>query len=98
MFSFVVETQEHRAIDRGLLLQPSRRGNNPTLHIFFELVQPVYEQLTTQMIVLFEASSSHTEIMGTFPNQWFCLGCSMGCKTILMLDTCYFTILNGQII
>lgn len=34
--------------------------------------------------VLLEASSSYTKIMGTFPNQWFGLGCSMGCKTILM--------------
>lgn len=34
-----------RAIDRGLLLYSARHGNNLTIHIFFELVQPSHGRL-----------------------------------------------------
>lgn len=35
----------HRVVDRGLLLYSARCGNNLTIHIFFELVQPSHGRL-----------------------------------------------------
>lgn len=94
MFSLEVGTGGHRAIHKRFLWQSTRHNNSLSIYIYLNLSSLFMEGYSGG--ILFGVLSCYGEIMSIFPNQWFCLDCSMSCITILIVRHLLFYYLKRK--